>query len=372
MQSTEIESVGNEIELGACYRFFAFELGLSVKLDAAYKLISETREFTTFQHGQKGTKYFDYDPRPLRVTKKITPIAIPGSPLGCSFVTSNSVELTIYDFGAVSVGYNIPLTGPFVGLVELSSQLYDHQELLEDARRQVTQLMAEIATAVVRPELSDLYEEYLVFDIDKLSTVVTTEKLLSDHPYTLAKVLRCEREYLSDDQVKEALWCKISYNPDDLTIIDWNGAFIFGGDSADVRAVLEFANVQLLETRFLDEELDDALEESYHALTSGKLSKTDLVRIGELQVDAAVMYEESKNALKLLGDQFLARVYSLTAERFHLADWDSSIRRKLETLNSIYTKMSDRADQRRTELLEWAIILLFIFEIAITFLGKKG
>ena len=372
MQPTVIESVGNEIELGACYRYFAFELGLSVKLEEAYKLISETREFTTFQHGQKGTKYFDYDPRPLRVTRKITPVSINSPDPGTSFLTSDAVELTIYDFGAVSVGYNIPLTGPFEGLVKLSSQLYDHSALLDDAKRQVTQLRAEIAPAVVRPVLSDLYEEYLVFDIDKLLPTVSNDKLLSEHVYTLAKVLRCEREYLSDDQVKEALWCRISYNPDDLTIIDWNGAFIFGGDSADVRAVLEFANVQLLETRFLDEELDDALEESYHALTSGKLTKTDLVRIGELQVDAAVMYEESKNALKLLGDQFLARVYSLAAERFHLADWDSSIRRKLETLNSIYSKMSDRADQRRTELLEWAIILLFIFEIAITFLGKKG
>jgi hypothetical protein len=44
-----------------------------------------------------------------------------------------------------------------------------------------------------------------------------------------------------------------------------------------------------------------------------------------------------------LGDQYLARVYRLVSQRFHLEDWDASILRKLETLESIYGKMSDRA-----------------------------
>jgi uncharacterized Rmd1/YagE family protein len=54
--------------------------------------------------------------------------------------------------------------------------------------------------------------------------------------------------------------------------------------------------------------------------------------------------------------------------RFHLDDWDAGILRKLETLESIYQKMSDRASTRRMEALEWAIIILFVFSIAIELL----
>jgi uncharacterized Rmd1/YagE family protein len=74
------------------------------------------------------------------------------------------------------------------------------------------------------------------------------------------------------------------------------------------------------------------------------------------------------NTLKLLGDQYLARVYRLVSQRFHLEDWDASILRKLETLESIYGKMSDRAGTRRMELLEWIIIVLITISIAVSFL----
>jgi uncharacterized Rmd1/YagE family protein len=74
------------------------------------------------------------------------------------------------------------------------------------------------------------------------------------------------------------------------------------------------------------------------------------------------------NTLKLLGDQYLARVYRLVSQRFHLEEWDASILRKLETLESIYGKMSDRAGTRRMELLEWIIIVLITISIAVSFI----
>jgi uncharacterized Rmd1/YagE family protein len=76
--------------------------------------------------------------------------------------------------------------------------------------------------------------------------------------------------------------------------------------------------------------------------------------------------------LKLLGDQYLARVYRLVSQRFHLEAWDASILRKLETLESIYGKMSDRAGTRRMELLEWIIIVLITVSIAVSFFPMGG
>jgi uncharacterized Rmd1/YagE family protein len=75
------------------------------------------------------------------------------------------------------------------------------------------------------------------------------------------------------------------------------------------------------------------------------------------------------NAIKMLGDQFLARVYRLAARRLHLDAWDASILRKLETLDSVYAKLSDEQNSRRMELLEWIIILLFLVSIALPMLS---
>ncbi len=77
-----------------------------------------------------------------------------------------------------------------------------------------------------------------------------------------------------------------------------------------------------------------------------------LRRVAEIQVDNTILFEGVYNTLKLLGDQYLARVYRLMNKRFHLEDWDASILRKLQTLESIYEKISDQASNQRIEILE--------------------
>src|SRR5690606_6660663 len=108
---------------------------------------------------------------------------------------------------------------------------------------------------------------------------------------------------------------------------------------------------ELLELRQLDEELDRALERSRsierprwwrRALGLGpELGDAPFRRIAELQVDAAVLFEEVNNSLKMLGDQYLARIYRLANQRLHLGEWDATILRKLETLENLYDKMHD-------------------------------
>ena len=97
-------------------------------------------------------------------------------------------------------------------------------------------------------------------------------------------------------------------------------------------------------------------------------SGADLRRVAELQVDNAALFEGVNNTLKLFGDQYLARVYRSVNRRFHIDDWDSSILRKLQTLESIYEKISDQATNRRMEILEWVIVILIAFSIAIEFI----
>jgi hypothetical protein len=143
--------------------------------------------------------------------------------------------------------------------------------------------------------------------------------------------------------------------------------------------VLEFANVELLEMRFLDRRLDDALGLAYDRLSKRSrrwpqfsLHPAGLRDISQWQVDSAILFEGVNNVLKLLGDQYLARLYRLAAQRFHLTEWDASILRKLEILEGIYQKISDQVVSRRMEVLEWIIIMLFVISIILPFVSQKA
>ena len=162
-------------------------------------------------------------------------------------------------------------------------------------------------------------------------------------------------------------------------IADWNAALVVDKEPEDVLTVLEFANVELLELRFLDQRLDDGLSEAYNRLTRRSRrwlpfpsNPSDLRDVSQWQVDSAILFEGVNNSLKLLGDQYLARLYHLAAQRFHLSDWDASILRKLETLDNIYQKISDRVVSRRMEVLEWIIIILFLISIILPFISSRA
>jgi hypothetical protein len=137
--------------------------------------------------------------------------------------------------------------------------------------------------------------------------------------------------------------------------------------------VLEFANLQLLEMRFLDGALDRALDRAYELISRSRpwfmllpgTARKELRRVGRMQVDAAILFERVGNALKLLGDQYLARVYRSANQRYRLAEWNSGVLRKLETLESIYEKVHDQSTSLRMEALEWIIIALIAISIVL-------
>ncbi len=367
--------VSPTIEHGRAYVCFAYDIGQAIDLAAAERRITADKQRSTIRHQRRAPAYFEYTPAPLRVTQPVAPLRVGGG------VTDALVDAVLFDFGGVSVRYSIPLHGPLSELRTLSDALYDHPGLLAGSRAVVRQLLEAVAPAISRAALADLVEDYALYHLETLSPRCDPRALLVEQRLRLAQVLRAESVPLSAQEVDDALSCRIGYGAEDLTVIDWNAALVFGPGAEDVLTVLEFANVELLELRFLDDRLDEALDQSYEVLARRFRARfrlapgrgADLWRIGRLQVDHAMLYEGVNNALKLAGDPYLARVLRLAATRFHLADWDASILRKLQTLDSIYQKLADRAAARRMELLEWIIILLIALSIVLPFVpGASG
>ncbi len=354
---------------GTCYLLFAYDVGWSIDLSAAEKSISAFKERSSIKHRPRAPQYLQFQPPPLRVLEEAPPLSIGGR------TTDGVVELLLYDFGALSVSYRVPFEGELATLHDLSEEVYENPALLSESRRRAEELVSLVGPAIERAAIADHVEDYVVYHLESAYPGDERASLL-----TLAKILRSERGPLSDQEVGEATSHRISFGPDDAAFIDWNAAILFGKEMEDVMAVLAFANAELLESRMLDRQLDAALDQAYAALSRKPWRRlrlpggfqADSARIAQLQVDSAVFFERVNNTLKLIGDQYLARVYRLASRRFHFDSWDAAILRKLQTLDSIYGKMSDQAAARRMEVLEWIIIVLIAVSMVIPFLIGSG
>ncbi len=344
---------------------FVFEVAQAIDLDQAERSIGGGSERQTFRHRGRATLFFQYRPAPLRVSQERSPIAIG------SWATDPVVDLVLYDFGAASVAYHIPVQG---GLTELSAAtvaLRDSRLLKVDARGRVEALLRSLGSAVQKPRVSDFSEDYTIVGMRELPSGATAAAFCEAHAEAITRILRPDSGRPSAEEIHNATDVRISFGPTDLTIVDWDAAFVLDPDPEDVRAVLEFANVQLLEMRWLDLQLDDAIEGSYLLLARRQGWRTmlpsaisaDLHQVAELQLESAVMLERVSNALKVFGEEYLARIYRLAAGRFQLAELDATITRKLSTIESIYQKLSDKAAAIRMEALEWVVIVLIALEI---------
>jgi len=351
---------------GTCIPLFAYEVAQSIDLNAAERLVAAT-ERQTVKRKRRAPAYFEYRPAPLRVT-----VDAPVHAVG-AYRTAPTVEVVLYDFGAVSVGYTIPIEGSFAGLPRLAYDLWGNRDLLDDSRHHVERLLATLGAAAVRPRIAEFVEDYSLFHVERFDTPCDAAVLAAEHAPTVAQILRAEPDALSAQEISDATASRLSFGLSDAAFVDTDATVLFDPEGDDVRAVLEFANTQLLEMRYLDQQLDDALDRSYEMLSRRRWLGSvlgrgpDLRQLAELHMDGALLFERVANSLKLVGEQYLARVYGLVSRRFRLADWDSGISRKLQAIDSIYDKMTDRVTARRMELLEWIIIVLIAISLAVSF-----
>jgi hypothetical protein len=235
------------IQSGSCYVSFAYDAARSIDLGEAERRIQQATERPTIAHKRRTPNYFEYQPPPIRTSSNTGVFA-----LG-KFSTRPSVDLMIYDFGAVSVVYTVPIDGPFQDLLALSEELYDNETLLADSRLRVDRLLEVIGGAANRAHPSAVVEDYVVFHVERFAEAVDLKEFCAEHSHQLAQLLRAERQHLSDQEVEDALAMRLCYSAHDVTLVDWNAALLIDRDGDDVRALLDFANVELLEMRYVDQ-----------------------------------------------------------------------------------------------------------------------
>jgi hypothetical protein len=257
-------------------------------------------------------------------------------------------------------------------LSRLAGWLADPTPLLQAGRSVLEPLYQRLLPALVQPHwAADLSEEYVVFHLAPSTRLPPPDQLIGSRAAWLAGLVRLESGPLSSTEVEEALRLHLSYSPDDLVLPDWAAAVLIDRDCDETLQAIEFANLQLLEFRNIDNRLDCSLAAAYRSVVPLKRWSLPFSRgharslrsLGGLKVEFTGLFERTENALKLVGDQYLARVYHLVAQRFHLDEWEQGIQRKLEAGEGVYQVLSDQAAGYRTEVLEVIVIVLILVEL---------
>jgi len=354
---------------GTLHVFVAFDWGDEVDLGLAQKLPGAGGQH--LPRRRRTPTSIDYRPPPVRFDLPPVPLELPA--IGTLEV---GAEVAVFDFAGVSVCLRVPFYLEAAALSALAHCLTDSDVVVRAARAVLEPLYEQLLPGIRDPRWCDLSEEYFVFQLPPGAPLAPSE-LLGPYAAWLARLVRLEAGSLSETETAEALRRHISYSPDDLFVADWAAAFLVDQECDETLLAIEFANLQLLEYRYIDDRLDDDVESAYdlvhpphrRMLPLWRTHSGPLRLLGELKVEANALFERTGNALKLVGDPYLVRLYRLVSIRFHLQQWEESIQRKLEVLEGIYSVMAEQAHTFRAELLELTVVLLIVVEIVLALWG---
>ncbi len=283
----------------------------------------------------------------------------------------------VYEIGVISIAMRIPVE--FKTIDELMPY---HQPVLDggltlsqvagnickEACKSLTEVMVQRST-ILEPEA------YTAFCITDIGPKKNLNEWIVKHGSEIAALLTENKPgILSQMQIDEVLRIKHSYAVTDLTIIDWDAAFVVDltGYVDDVLYVLELANLQLEEYLVMDKRLDSYLNTAYEDIKCSKLklfgsSPAILRTLRVLRVDVTKLNDEVTNITKFFGDWYLARVYLGAHERFHLEQWRNSVGERLKQLDSIYNVVSAEINNFRMIALEVLIVVFFAIDLLMIF-----
>jgi hypothetical protein len=352
-----------EIAGGAVRAYYLFDVADTIDLEKIGALGGETRAPAALPLRRQASPYLQFPAPPLVAN-------LPESDfdgLRCS------LRIKLYDYGVVSLRLTFPVVGTWNDLSILTERARTDERIARFAESTVMRICDEYAHAFDERHTA-LIEDYLIVEIERFSEAIDAGTLIDKHSAALATLLLGERRSLSSSETEEALRMRFSYHEDDLTIVQWDTAFIYDrGESARaIEEILEFANSQLLELRTYDALLDRELDGIYKMQPAGTARSLRGRREAEqaatlryLIVDVRELIDRSSNALKVVGDAYYARIYRSASVRLGLGDWQRQIDTKLASVGEMYRFFSDEARSRRDEFLEVIIVVLVAVEVLI-------
>jgi len=355
---------------GAVLVLIQFDVSEEIRLDDLRRIFGARTAEASFKHPAPG--YVQYQ-RP--------PVVEPVEPLVLESGERLDAQIRYYDYGVLSVVFELPFSGDWDTLVRLSSRWVWDTDFTSLAQKIVKKKLDRARPALIKPYDNWLHEDYFIFHVSEMASKPTANELLSLHADQIAQIVRGETGRLSEGERQEVLQGKISYYPNDLTVIGWNAAFLYDSNAGAETAIhlLEYANSQLLEFRHYDELLTRELEGVYDFLETGGTglwsrwrTARAATKLHTVLLDVSELTEHADNAIKFLSDMFSARLYKLAASKVGVPDYKDLVQEKLHTAEELYRFMVDQFNQSRAFVLELMVVVILIIELVMLFRGKPG
>lgn len=312
---------------------------------------------------------------PVRV--ELAPVSLT---LG-SILLTGTLRTSIYNLGAVAIAMELSLPQP-TSWATVADLLWAAQEPPEAMQNYFLTALDELERVlqpvVTRPNRASITEDYSILVVERLVGDVSAAAL-AEHPLVWAALLG-EQRPLSPNAT--GLITSMSYYPDDLALLSWNGALLLEPEPlAAITAadLIEFANVELLLMRSYDAELDAQLPPMYRQLPKVQPRfALPLVRrysgllhdVQRLVAEFTEVTERLDNALKVTDDVYWNRLYSAMLNVLRVNMWRAGVEHKLALLRETYSMLHDQADAERASALEWIIVLLILVEIFMAVIGR--
>jgi hypothetical protein len=317
-------------------------------------------------------------PAPGYVRYQRPPVVEPIGPLVLDSGERLEGQIKYYDYGVLSVVFELPFSGDWETFVRMGSRWVWDVDFEKHASRIVHEKLERAAPALIKPYPEWLSEDYFIFHVREIAGSPSASELCTSQGGRIAQIVRGETAQLSEGERNEILQSRISYYPNDLAVIGWNAAFLYDSEAGAETAIqlLEYANSQLLEFRHYDELLTRELGIVYAALDkgTGMLARWRLARaatkLHTVLLDVNELTERADNAIKFLSDMFSARLYKLAAQKVGVPDYKDLVKEKLQTAEDLYRFMVDQFNQSRAFVLELMVVVILIIELVYFFRGK--
>jgi len=352
---------------GSVLVLIQFDVCEEINLDALRDIFGARRQEASFKH-----------PAPGYVRFERAPVVEPVEPLILESGERLDVQIKYYDYGVLSVVFELPFSGDWDTLVRLASRWVWDTDFTSFAQKIVKQKIERARPALVKLYDSWLHEDYFVFHVRDIAGNPSAAELLSTQGGRIAQIVRGENVPLSDGEQQEIMQSKISYYPNDLAVISWNGAFLY--DSAagaeTVIQLLEYANSQLLEFRHYDELLTRELQSVYDFMDKGSgiwarwRTARRATRLHTVLLDVDELTERADNAIKFLSDMFSARLYKVAASKIGVTDYKNLVNQKVHTAEELYRFMVEQFHQSRAFVLELMVVIILIIDLIWLFKGS--
>ncbi len=352
---------------GSVLVLIQFDVCEEINLDALRDIFGARRQETSFKH-----------PAPGYVRFQRPPVVEPVEPLILESGERLDVQIKYYDYGVLSVVFELPFSGDWDTLVRLASRWVWDTDFTSFAQKIVKQKIERARPALVKLYDSWLHEDYFVFHVREIAGNPSAAELLSTQGGRIAQIVRGENMPLSDGEQQEIMQSKISYYPNDLAVISWNGAFLYDSTAGaeTVIQLLEYANSQLLEFRHYDELLTRELASVYDFMDHGSgiwarwRTARRASRLHTVLLDVDELTERADNAIKFLSDMFSARLYRVAASKIGVTDYKNLVNQKVHTAEELYRFMVEQFHQSRAFVLELMVVIILIIDLIWLFKGR--